>query len=342
MPEPSSPSAGDEPARTLALAGRLSELAALLAKLPRRATNAAGRHIVAASPEALKHVCTSLEGMADAIDAGRADLLVGRRRELDALMSCLAENLRALGGTNERLAAQLGRQASELDAAGRLPPGQAVARRLRDIATGMREAVGELGSHLSSAATQAQSASRRAAALAARSTPPAPPEPPDTDTGLCSREALDARLRFLIATAPFRGPWSLLLVDIDAIDELSERSSALACDMLLTRIAGTLAEHVGENCPEALLAEHSAGGFAVIVPGKLAAALMLAERIRRSVAAVSWPFAGRQETIDLSTTASIGVAPCRRGDTAAGLLRRTARAVEQARREGPGRVVAAE
>jgi diguanylate cyclase len=325
-----------------ALASLLEEVSAVLARVSKGTRNAAMRERLGACPEALQGICSGLRGMADALDAGRTDLLARRRRELHALLSDIAQGMATLREADRRAAAEVGRRARELDAASTLPPTRDLAARLRDIAAALRDAAAELGGHLQSVAEKAKIAGRRAAAFETQAEPPLKPDSRDRQTGLHSPDAFAKRLRFAVATGPFRGPWSLLLAEVDRVAEMTERVGVSPCEMLVTRIARKVGARVRSRCPGAFVARHGETTFAAIVPGDPAAALDLAEHVRQGVASVSWSVTTRKGRTDLATTASIGLAPYRRGDTVAALTQRTQKALRRARSEGPDKVVSQE
>ena len=332
MPEPTPPPDA-EPTRADALPRQLEQVAAAVAEL-RQHAGAAAHEALSACSGALTVVSAGLRGLENAIAAARTDLLARRRHELDALLSGLADGLTTLAEAARRLAADIGDRSRQFEAASGLAPARELVEHLRGIAQGMHQAVQELGSRLSTVATQARTTRQRAHTLAAQSLPPPPPQPRDAHTELWRRDAFDKRLEADVATAPFRGPWCLMLVGIDHLDEVTARSSALACDELLARIARMAAARIQRKCPTAFAADHHHGVFAAIVPGDRAVALDLAEGVRRGVATVHWTFTGQDTTTDLATTASIGLAPYRRGDSAATLLERATRALRDARYDG--------
>jgi diguanylate cyclase len=342
MSEPAPSSAAGDPLRAAALAAQLEELMGALAQLPRETKDPAKRETIAALPEALRHVSLSLRGMADAIDAGRGDLLVRRQRELTSLISGVAGSVREVGEAGQRVDAELDHGAREVETLSQDTPSPALAGRLRDTAARMEQATKELGDCLSATAAQADSASKRAADFEQQVAPAAGPAAPGRRAQRLSREALDKRLAFAVATGPFRQPWCLLVADIDNVEELSERYSVSACDMLLDRIARMVGLRVHAKCPDASLADFSDTAYAAVVPGEPSVALDLAEQVRQGVASVTWAVTTEKGKADLSTTASIVVAPYRRGDTVETLTERAQKALDDARREGPDRVVTAE
>lgn len=328
--------------RPVALVERLEEILRTLAQISHGGRNTSRGAAVAACPDALNHICSALRDMAGALEAGRADLLAQRQADLAGLMAALSENMRTLREANQRATTQIAERDTEFAEASTHAPGPQLAGTLRDIAAAMHHAADELGARLESVVTQTEEAAKRAAALEAQVIPAAKPAPRNGHPALHSRQEFDARLDFALATGPFSGPWSLLLAELDELDELTERYGVSPCDMLLDRIAYVVALRVRQHCPDAFPAEYRDGAFAAIVPGDPEFAATLADEVRRAIAAVNWAVSTKKGKTDLASTASIGIAPYRIGDTPATLVRRTQQALDQARRQGPDKVVSAE
>jgi len=127
-------------------------------------------------------------------------------------------------------------------------------------------------------------------------------------------------------------PLSLVLVDIDDFKRLNDRLGHAAGDELLQRIARVLAESVRDSD---LLARYGGEEFAVVASGTdLAGAIVLAEKLRGEVAAVS--FSLEDSVRPVSVTVSSGVAEYK-GDRKK-LFQSADRALYRAKAEGKNRV----
>jgi len=320
----------------------VAKVQALLCTLTDIAHTTPASPALAACPDALGHICTILSNMASTMDAGRADLLAQRQNQLNTLMTALSNSVSALRDANERAATQIAERTDEFGQVAASTPDAHTAARLRDITTDMHTVAQALGTRLSALAAQAQKATDRAAALETQVSPAAKPASHTDRQEVHTREEFDERLRFFIATGPFREPWSLLLADLDSLDELSEHFGVSPCEFLLDRINQALARRIQVRYPDAFAAEYQDGAFAVIVPGEPAVAADLADELHRAIPAVSWTVSNRKGSTALTTTATIGVGAYRVGDTAATLAARAQQALADAESQGPDHVADAE
>jgi len=342
MPDVGTPKPDGEPRPFSAVGGQLDELIATLADLSRASRWPGGQDLLTACPVALRHIRASLDRLAEPLEAGRGDLLARRWEELHALVSRVHDQLRRTGETGQRAAAEIDSRTTELDAASKLPPTRELAERLRDLTAAMGQAAHELRDDLDSLGAAARNAARRAAIAGARTAAATSGPRPDPETGLTPRELFDERLALTVATGAFRGPWSFLLADVDSQEDITRRHGVGPCEMLLKRIAQRLGQCVQQSSPAAGAAAYGEGRFAAILPGEPANTLGTADQLRLAIAAVTWSVTSLQGKRDISTTASIGVAPYRRGEALANLTRRASDAVSQSRAQGANRVVQAE
>jgi diguanylate cyclase (GGDEF)-like protein len=124
-------------------------------------------------------------------------------------------------------------------------------------------------------------------------------------TGLCNRRHFDASLQIEVARSCRSGPpLSLLMIDVDHFKQYNDRYGHVAGDACLRRIAQLL--HDACRRPSDLVARYGGEEFAVLLPETpLAAALQLAENVRRLLDAAALPHAGGQHGV---VTVSIGAA----------------------------------
>ncbi len=153
----------------------------------------------------------------------------------------------------------------------------------------------------------------------------------DSLTGLLNRGSLEEELEWAIRRAARRGePVSVLMVDIDHFKAYNDQFGHQAGDEVLRACAGAVREAVRERD---LVGRYGGEELMVILPGAdCAEAGAVAERIRGSVAALSWPHR--------PVTLSVGVA-CfpRQADSAELLVARADTALYAAKARGRDTVV---
>jgi two-component system, cell cycle response regulator len=159
----------------------------------------------------------------------------------------------------------------------------------------------------------------------------------DALTGLFNRRYMESHLTTLIEQAIARGkPLSALILDIDYFKAINDTHGHDAGDDVLREFALRIKRSIrGIDLACRLGGEE----FVVIMPETdMAVAAMVAERLRRRIAADS--FAIQQGTRTVPVTISIGIAALRgKDDNAAALLKRADQALYRAKRDGRNRVV---
>jgi diguanylate cyclase len=159
----------------------------------------------------------------------------------------------------------------------------------------------------------------------------------DALTGLANRWALEEFLHASqLAAMTNSEPLSVLLIDIDHFRQFNDKFGHGVGDQLLRLMANALRERLGEKD---LPARYGGEELIAVLPGaKLAAAEVMAERIRQSVSACRIT---RRATGDIlpGITVSIGVAQFRPGESTAELVERCDRVLSLAKRIGRNRVV---
>jgi two-component system cell cycle response regulator len=159
----------------------------------------------------------------------------------------------------------------------------------------------------------------------------------DALTGLFNRRYMESHLGTLIEQAASRGkPLSTLVIDIDYFKSINDTHGHEAGDDVLRDFALRIKRSIrGID----LACRYGGEEFVIVMPETdMAVAAMVAERLRRRIAAE--PFTIAQGARHIPVTISIGIAGLRgREDNAASLLKRADQALYRAKRDGRNRVV---
>jgi two-component system, cell cycle response regulator len=159
----------------------------------------------------------------------------------------------------------------------------------------------------------------------------------DPLTGLFNRRYMESHLSTLLEQAASRGkPLAVLVIDIDYFKSINDSHGHDAGDDVLRDFALRIKRSIrGIDLACRLGGEE----FVVVMPETdMAVAAMVAERLRRRIAAESFAIQKGSRTIPV--TISIGIAALRgRDDNAASLLKRADQALYRAKRDGRNRVV---
>jgi two-component system cell cycle response regulator len=159
----------------------------------------------------------------------------------------------------------------------------------------------------------------------------------DALTGLYNRRYMESHLGALIEQAAARGkPLSALVIDIDYFKAINDSNGHDAGDDVLRDFALRIKRSIrGID----LACRYGGEEFVIVMPETdMAVAAMVAERLRRRIAAE--PFAIAQGTRSIPVTISIGLAALHgKEDSAASLLKRADQALYRAKRDGRNRVV---
>jgi two-component system cell cycle response regulator len=159
----------------------------------------------------------------------------------------------------------------------------------------------------------------------------------DALTGLFNRRYMESHLGTLIEQAVSRGkPLSALVLDIDYFKSINDSHGHDAGDDVLRDFALRIKRSIrGID----LACRYGGEEFVIVMPETdMAVAAMVAERLRRRIAAE--PFAIAQGSRQIPVTISIGIAGLHgKDDTAAALLKRADQALYRAKRDGRNRVV---
>jgi len=143
----------------------------------------------------------------------------------------------------------------------------------------------------------------------------------DPLTGIANRRRFDAQLAAALATTPHAQRHTCVaVIDLDHFKSINDRYAHEAGDDVLRGVAQAIRAAVREAD---LPARIGGDEFVVLFPHTaLAAAQAVCERVGTMVAALRW-----SKWPELQVTASIGVAESQAGDTAAGLLLRSDKAM---------------
>jgi two-component system, cell cycle response regulator len=159
----------------------------------------------------------------------------------------------------------------------------------------------------------------------------------DALTGLFNRRYMENHLGTLVEQAGARGkPLAVLVLDIDYFKSVNDTHGHDAGDDVLRDFALRIKRSIrGID----LACRYGGEEFVIVMPETdMAVAAMVAERLRRRIAAE--PFAINQGQRSILVTLSIGIASLRGEDgNAASLLKRADQALYRAKRDGRNRVV---
>jgi two-component system cell cycle response regulator len=160
----------------------------------------------------------------------------------------------------------------------------------------------------------------------------------DALTGLHNRRYMETHLATLVEQAHTRGkPLTVLVLDIDFFKAVNDTHGHDAGDDVLREFAVRLKKSIrGIDLACRLGGEE----FVVVMPDTdMAVATMVAERLRRRIAADPIAIAGGERKVEV--TISIGIAAVSGAqDSAANVLKRADQALYRAKRDGRNRVVA--
>jgi len=160
----------------------------------------------------------------------------------------------------------------------------------------------------------------------------------DALTGLHNRRYMETHLATLVEQAHARGkPLTVLVLDIDFFKAVNDTHGHDAGDDVLREFAVRLKKSIrGIDLACRLGGEE----FVVVMPDTdMAVATMVAERLRRRIAAEPFPIHKGERKVEV--TISIGLAAVAGpDDSAANVLKRADQALYRAKREGRNRVVA--
>jgi two-component system cell cycle response regulator len=160
----------------------------------------------------------------------------------------------------------------------------------------------------------------------------------DALTGLHNRRYMESHLGTLAEQAAVRGrPLSILILDIDFFKSINDTHGHSAGDEVLKEFSRRLKKAVrGID----LACRYGGEEFVVVMPDTdIAMATVVAERLRRRIAAEPFPI--NQNTRTVQATISIGIAAMRSAeDLPSTIIKRADQALYRAKSEGRNRVAA--
>ncbi|HWP25411.1 MAG TPA: PleD family two-component system response regulator [Xanthobacteraceae bacterium] len=160
----------------------------------------------------------------------------------------------------------------------------------------------------------------------------------DSLTGLYNRYYMERHLAALVEQATARGkPLTVIMLDIDYFKSINDSYGHDAGDDVLRQLATRVRKSIrGID----LACRYGGEEFVIVMPETdMAVATIVAERLRRRIAAES--FAIQQAGRAIACTISVGIATLDAADDdAAKILRRADQALYRAKRDGRNRVVA--
>jgi two-component system cell cycle response regulator len=159
----------------------------------------------------------------------------------------------------------------------------------------------------------------------------------DALTGLFNRRYMEMHLTSLVEQAASRGkPIAVMILDIDYFKSVNDTHGHDAGDDVLREFSLRIRKAI-RNID--LACRYGGEEFVIVMPETdMAVASVVAERIRRRIAAEAFPI--QQGSKNLEVTISIGLAAIGApGDNAAAILKRADTALYRAKRDGRNRVV---
>jgi two-component system cell cycle response regulator len=159
----------------------------------------------------------------------------------------------------------------------------------------------------------------------------------DALTGLFNRRYMEMHLASLVEQAASRGkPIAVMILDIDYFKSVNDTHGHDAGDDVLREFSLRIRKAI-RNID--LACRYGGEEFVIVMPETdMAVASVVAERIRRRIAAEAFPI--QQGAKNLEVTISIGIAAIGQpGDNAAAILKRADTALYRAKRDGRNRVV---
>jgi diguanylate cyclase len=158
-------------------------------------------------------------------------------------------------------------------------------------------------------------------------------------TGAYNRQAFDDTLKDLIVRSRvMNSDLSLLILDLDDFKKINDTYGHLIGDRVLVSFCQKCRKSIrGDD----VLARYGGEEFAIILPGaSLKNALKKGRQICDTISSARYATDGESDENYLSVTVSIGVAVCKRDDTAESFVGRADKALYKAKSSGKNRAVA--
>jgi len=325
------------------LAEALEELSEQLAQVVPTTGDAKVKSVLEDCLQRLRRIGSGLRAMALVVDPKRAQDLAEREKDLRGVVSKVGESIRGVAEANRDLALKMDGQVRELDEIANLPPGEQVAKRLRETVVTVRDAAASMEQNLQKLVAQVEDANSRIARLERELEEARERALYDALTRIHSRAALDEKLLSAVRAAESRGPWCFLIADIDRFKAVNDKHGHIVGDALLYKIARVMEQTLQELASNAFLARYGGEEFSVILPNSsITKAVQIAALLRERIQDSRWQVRTKAGAPVLQATMSFGVTQFRNGDTVGSIIERADRALYQAKEAGRNRVVASQ
>ena len=262
----------------------------------------------------------------------------GLRHVAQAIEQVVGELTRASG----QVARRLDEHVQELEQIAQLPDAGDTAERLQATVAHVRDMATEMNRTFDGIAARVAVAAEGVATLETELREAREQALLDALTRVHSRAALDEHLAAAVRQGQARGPWCVLLIDVDEFEHITDAYGQIVGDALLLKIASLIESAVPQDAGKCFLARNSSQQFALVLSeAQPAEPMAVADAIRASVVATRWQRRDKPHAGIVHTTVTIGGTAYRPNDTVDTLLERAAKALRDARDAGGNRTVLA-
>jgi len=323
------------------LAGRLAEIARRLAETLPNIAEEGTRDTLLESLATVRSACASVRAIDAVFDPAHARQFARHGASLKRLAADTGEVVADLAAANQHVAERLDTHIQELEDLAQESMSDEVGDRLKSTVARARQMASEMYETFGAIAGKVSAAARGIAALEKELSDARDKAFVDALTRVHSRAALDERLDAGIREVEARGPWALVLLDVDGFQQVIEQHGPIVGDAMLFKIARVIEQAVAPREDRCFLARYGGEQFALlVVPADVAGACEVAEEVRAAVAAARWEQRDRPDLGVVHATVSVGVTQYAPGDSLDKLLGRAHRALDDATAAGGDRVAA--